>query len=97
MTCDLRKYARAFELLGQGKSYKTQGPDFIRQVMAFVALNLDFQANENKQAVQNLLGSTSGLQWNDSAVQMCLNEIRSIGRSRNWMISDTLLMKSARL
>lgn len=79
MIYDLRKYEQAFALLGQGGNYKTQVPDFIRQVMIFVALNLDFEANANKEAVQNLFGSTSGLRWNDSAVLACLNEIRSIG------------------
>jgi hypothetical protein len=79
MTYDLKKYSTAFELLGQGGNYKTQVPDFIRQAMVFVGLNLDFEANENKEAVQNLFGSTSGLQWNDSAILKCLSEIRSIG------------------
>jgi hypothetical protein len=76
---DLRKYESAFALLGQGGNYKTQVPDFIRQAMVFVALNLDFEANVNKESVQNLFGSTSGLQWNDTAVLACLKEIRQIG------------------
>jgi hypothetical protein len=46
--------------------------------MVFVALNLDFTANVNKEAMQDLFGSTSGLSWNDSAVLACLREIRSL-------------------
>jgi len=76
---NLKKYVSAFALLGQGGDYKTQFPDFIRQAMVFVALNLDFEANVNKEAVQNLFGSTSELQWNDAAVFTCLKEIRQIG------------------
>jgi len=79
MVYDLQKYEKAFPLLGQGDNWKTQVPDFIRQAMVFVALNLDFKANANKQAVQTLFGSTSGLQWNDFAIAACLNEIKTIG------------------
>ena len=71
----LEHYEPAFALLGQGGNYKTQVPDFIRQAMVFVALNLDYKENANKEALQNLFGSTSGLQWNDVSVVMCLNEI----------------------
>ena len=79
MQYDLSKYVPAFELLGQGGNWKTQIPDFIRQAMVFVALNLDYTANANKEAVQNLFGSTSGLLWSDTAVMMCLSEIKRIG------------------
>jgi hypothetical protein len=79
MQYDLKKYERAFALLGQGDSYKTQVPDFIRQAMIFVALNLDFKANANKEAVHTLFGSTNGLQWGDFAIATCLDEIKKIG------------------
>lgn len=71
----LDEYEEAFALLGQGDNWKTQVPDFIRQAMVFVALNLDYKENANKEALQNLFGSTSGLQWNDSAIVKCLDEI----------------------
>ena len=82
---DLSKYDPAFALLGQGGNYKTQVPEFIRQAMVFVALNLndgkwDFHANSNKEAVQNLFGSTSGLQWDDSSVMKCLDEIHRLAK-----------------
>jgi hypothetical protein len=86
MQYDLSKYGSAFELLGQGGNWKTQVPDFIRQAMVFVALNLDFTANANKEAVQNLFGSTSGLQWNDSAVLACLDSQRA-RCVKNWRVS----------
>jgi len=76
---DLSKYESAFTLLGQGGNWKTQVPEFTRQAMVFVALNLDFTANANKEAVQNLFGSTSGLLWDDSAMVKCLTEIKRIG------------------
>jgi hypothetical protein len=79
MVYDLKKYEKAFALLGQGGNYKTQVPDFIRQAMVFVALSLDFTANANKEAVQTLFGSTSGLQWSDFAIAACLGEIKKIG------------------
>ena len=73
---DLPKYESAFALLGQGDKYKTQIPEFIRQAMVFVALRLPYHLNGNREAVQRLFGSTSGLRWNDSAIMMCLNKIR---------------------
>ena len=72
----MSKCVPAFELLGQGGNWKAQVPDFIRQAMVFVALNLDYTANANKEAVQNLFGSTSGR--SDTAVMMCLSEIKRI-------------------
>jgi len=79
MQYDLKKYEQAFALLGQGGNYKTQVPDFARQVIAFIALNLDYKANTNKASVANLIGSNSGLEWDDSAMLKCLDEIKKIG------------------
>jgi hypothetical protein len=80
---DLNYYEEAFVLLGQGDNYKTQVPDFIRQAMVFVALNLDYKENANKEALQNLFGSTSGLRWNDIAIVMCLNMIVNLKNTGN--------------
>ena len=80
---DLSYYEEAFALLGQGDNYKTQVPDFIRQAMVFVALNLKYKENANKEALQNLFGSTSGLRWNDTAVVMCLNMIVNLKNTGN--------------
>jgi len=79
MQYDLKKYEKALELLGQGGNWKTQVNDFIRQAMIFVALNLDFKANANKEAVHTLFGSIGGLAWNDFAIAACLDEIKKIG------------------
>lgn len=78
MQYDLKKYEQAFALLGQGGNYKTQVPDFARQVIVFIALNLDYKANANKASVANLIGSNSGLEWDDSAMLKCLDEIKKI-------------------
>ncbi|HYW37893.1 MAG TPA: hypothetical protein VE957_07255 [Terriglobales bacterium] len=79
MQYDLKKYERAFELLGEGGNWKTQVPDFARHVMVFIALNLDYKKNTNIAPLANLIGSNSGFKQNDSAVLMCLNEIKKVG------------------
>ena len=48
------------------------------QTMVFVALNLDFKANDNKEAIQNLFGSTSGFLQNDSNIETVLTAIKKI-------------------
>ncbi len=77
MQYDLNKYGTAFALLGA--NYKTQVPDFVRRAMIFVALNLDYTANANRGAVQDIFGSNSGFALDDGDVQNCLNEIKRIG------------------
>lgn len=79
MQYDLKKYEKAFPLLGQGGNWKTQVPDFARQVMVFIALNLDYRANANAAVVQDIIGSDSGLKWDDTATLKCLDEIKKIG------------------
>ena len=79
MQYDLKKYEQAFELLGEGVNWKKQVPDFARQVIIFIALNLNFKENANIAPLANLIGSNSGFKQNDSAVLMCLNEIKKIG------------------
>jgi hypothetical protein len=79
MQYDLKKYERAFELLGDGGNWKSQFPEFARQAMVFIALNLDYTKNTNIPALGNLIGSNSGFKLDDSAVLMCLNEIKKIG------------------
>ncbi len=50
----------------------------LRQTMVFVALNLDFDANRNKEAIQNLFGSTSGFLQNDTNIHAVLTAIKKI-------------------
>ncbi len=47
--------------------------------MVFIALNLDYKKNTNIAPLANLIGSNSGFKQNDSAVLMCLNEIKKVG------------------
>ncbi len=68
-------YSRAFELLGTNPNHI---PDSVRETMIFVALNIDFEANENKEAIQNLFGSTSGFLRNDPDVHNTLTAIRKL-------------------
>jgi hypothetical protein len=87
MAYKLAKYEPAFALLGQAENWRTQVPEFTRQAMVFVALNLDYgkwdyRDNANQQALQNLFGSTSGLKWDDRAIKNCLDEIHRLGHTR---------------
>ncbi|MGC2728027.1 MAG: hypothetical protein WA254_02430, partial [Candidatus Sulfotelmatobacter sp.] len=72
----LSKYEKAFALFQT--TYQFQVPDLVRQTMVFVALNLDFKANDNKEAIQNLFGSTSGFLQNDSNIETVLTAIKKI-------------------
>jgi hypothetical protein len=77
MKYDLSKYKEAFTLFQA--NYQFQIPDLVRQTMVFVALNLDFKANDNKEAIQNLFGSTSGFLQNDSNIETVLTAIKKLG------------------
>lgn len=77
MKYDLSKYEEAFALFQT--NYQFQVPDLVRQTMVFVALNLDFKANDNKEAIQNLFGSTSGFLQNDSNIETVLTAIKKVG------------------
>jgi hypothetical protein len=47
--------------------------------LVFVALNIDFDANDNKEAIQNLFGSTSGFLQNDTNIHTVLTAIKKLG------------------
>jgi hypothetical protein len=76
MQYDLTKYKKAFALLGT--NYQFQVPDVTRQVLVFIALNLDFTNNDNQAALLNLFGA-GALDRNTSDIINTLTEIRRIG------------------
>jgi hypothetical protein len=76
MKYNLAKYAKAFELLGT--NYQFQVKDAQRQVLVFVALNLDFMNNDVQAAVLNLFGA-GALDRNTSDIINTLTEIKKIG------------------
>jgi hypothetical protein len=76
MQYDLAKYEKAFALLGT--NYQFQVPDVLRQVLVFIALNLDFDNNVNQAALLNLFGA-GALDRNTQDVINTLTEIRRIG------------------
>jgi hypothetical protein len=77
MKYDLSKYENAFALFQA--NYQFQVPELVRQTMVFVALNIDFDANKNKEAIQNLFGSTSGFLQNDTNIHAVLTAIKKVG------------------
>jgi hypothetical protein len=75
MQYDLMKYEKAFALLGT--NYQFQVPDVTRQVLVFIALNLDFMNNNNQVALLNLFGA-GALDRNTGDIINTLTEIRNI-------------------
>ncbi|MGA9307518.1 MAG: hypothetical protein WBW31_19120 [Candidatus Sulfotelmatobacter sp.] len=65
MQYDLTKYDEAFKLLQNYQSV----PSPLRQILVFVALNIDFTDNDNKELVQALFGEIGN-------VPACLESIK---------------------
>jgi hypothetical protein len=75
MKYDLAKYAKAFALLGT--NYQFQVKDAHRQVLVFIALNLDWTNNDTQAAILNLFGA-GALDRNTSDIINTLSEIKRI-------------------
>lgn len=82
-TFDLSRFEHAFELLGQGGNWKFMVKDAQRQVMVWVALNLDFESNENQQVVLGMLASTGSGTLDTTNVLNCLRAIRETPTAKN--------------
>jgi hypothetical protein len=72
---NLAKYEKAFALLGT--NYQFQIPEVTRQVLVFIALNLDFENNDNQAALLNLFGA-GALDRDTKNVLNTLREIKTL-------------------
>jgi hypothetical protein len=80
---DLERFEAAFELLGQGGNWKFMVKPIARQMMVWVATELDFdEDNESQSVIIGLLTNTPTGKLNDRDVLNCLRKIKMIARAQ---------------
>lgn len=73
----------AFQYFGDGDSWKNRIKPITRRAMVFVALNTDFDTNENKPQIDSMFGSNSGFQYSTEATVKVLREIKRLSVTSN--------------